>query len=677
MPDHSKPAGRSTPTYAWWLVLCLVGLDYFSTLAYLPSLAVARVGVLAPVAGLGVVLITLFGALPIYFYVIGRSPHGKGGVGLLERCVHGWGGKLLLLVVLGFVATDFIITRTISVSDAATHLLANPFYRDHANWVGENQQTVRSWLPSGLQGRFFDFWNEQILITVVLSVLSFGLYAFLVRGLSRGFLRIACGVVVIYMVLTAIVVGAGLIYLGEHPERVAGWEKELADYWRSENAGESTLGGLLLLGLLAFPPMALGLSGFELSMATAPLVRGSAGDAAAHPKGRIRATRGLMIVAALIMSLFVLGSMIVTPLLVPDRAIMPANGEVQHRALAYLAHGGVLKGTEPGTLAGPLFGAIFGTLYDLSTILILCLAGATATVSLKDIVPEYLSKFGMQLQWAQRVGVILHLFNVVILVVTIAFRASVTAQQSAYAASVLALLLSAALAALLDIWNRWHGSFLKPIVALPFFLVTCVFFIMALLTVGQNRSGLGIALAFVGVVVVTGFISRWLRSTELRFEGFAFADADTKRRWQELCQLHFQILVPHRPGRQTLEEKELEIRAMHRLAPSVPIIFIEAELGDPSDFNQAPRMSIEHIEGKEIIRVCRCTSIAHVLAAIGLAWREVGCPPEIHFAWSDENPMSANLNFLLLGKGNIPWMVHELVRKAEPDPARRPRVVIG
>src|SRR5271166_4231543 len=109
----------------WWLVLGLVGLDYFSSLAYLPSMAVEAAGKLAPLAALAVVVATLFGALPVYLYVVGRSPNGTGATGLLERLVHGWHGKLLVLIVLGFVATDFVITRSLSLADAAVHLIHN------------------------------------------------------------------------------------------------------------------------------------------------------------------------------------------------------------------------------------------------------------------------------------------------------------------------------------------------------------------------------------------------------------------------------------------------------------------------------------------------------------------------------------------------------------------------
>jgi hypothetical protein len=376
----------------------------------------------------------------------------------------------------------------------------------------------------------------------------------------------------------------------------------------------------------------------------------------------------MLLVAALVMSVFIVGSVFVVTLLVPVEAF--GAGTADHRALAWLAHGG-------NGAVSPLFGETFGSLYDLSSMLILCLAGASATLSLRDLVPRYLARYGMQLQWAARVGVILHLFNVIILLVTLVFRADVTLQQSAYAASVLVLLTAASMAAYLEVRWRWAGSLLRPLVLAPFAVIVVFFLAMSVLTTVQNASGLAIALAFVVTVLATGFASRWFRSTELRFDGFVFTDDVSKQRWEAIRQLEFQVLVPHRPGRNTLAAKEQEVRERHRLLPDVPIIFVEAEVGDPSDFLQQPLMKIEHEDGREIIRVSRCASVAHVLAAIALEFRHVGRPPELIFGWSEESPLAATASFLLMGRGNVPWMVHDLIRRAEPSPDRRPRVVIG
>ena len=416
-----------------------------------------------------------------------------------------------------------------------------------------------------------------------------------------------------YLGLNAVVIGCGVAHILGRPEL---WDNWVRNVHAAPKVGTNlgTIGSVVLVALATFPQLALGLSGFELSMATAPLVRGKPDDSPEEPRGRIRRARLMMVVAAVIMSTFIAGSVFVVTLVVPVEAFGP-GGAADHRALAWIAHGG------NGTVS-PLFGEAFGTLYDLSAVLILFLAGASATLSLRDLVPRYLAKYGMQLQWAAKVGVILHLFNVVILLVTLVFRADVQSQQSAYAASVLVLLTAASVAAFLDVRRRWRGSLWRPFAVVPFALIALFFLCMAVLTTILNSSGLVIALAFVATVFTTGFASRWMRSTELRFDGFVFEDELSKQRWEAIRELEFQVLVPHRTGHNTRAEKEAEIRTRHRIAADVPIIFIEAEVGDPSDFLHQPLMKIDCADDREIIRVSRCSSVAHVLAAIA-----PGIPP--------------------------------------------------
>ncbi len=224
---------------------------------------------------------------------------------------------------------------------------------------------------------------------------------------------------------------------------------------------------------------------------------------------------------------------------------------------------------------------------------------------------------------------------------------------------------------------RLDHSWLRYLVPVPFLVSTGFFLSMAMLTIHQNASGLAIALVFIATLLVTAFVSRYLRSKELRFEGFTFADEHTQKRWDEIRQLHFQVLVPHRPAHLSLPEKDREIRSLFRLGPDVPILFIEAELGDPSDFFQTPVMHIFSEDGLEVIRVTRCASIPHVLASLCLEFSKVGKPPEIYFDWSNESAFRATLSFLLWGEGNVPLLVHELIHKAEKDPARQPRIILG
>jgi hypothetical protein len=644
LPHHHR--------YFWLWVMCLTGVDYFSTLGYQPSIAFKAAGALAPLATVVLVLVTLLGALPVYGHVARCSPSGQGSIAILERLMHGWTAKTVVLVLLGFAATDFVLTKTLSAADAAVHIIHNPLWR-------YSPEPIRAWSED----------HQRIALTILLLIV---LGATFFRGFKE-VIGLAVVVVLSYLFLNLVVIGSGLVYLARHGSLVTTWYTHVVEgNW---HLAHSPVEGhdwwaIAAVSVLLFPKLALGLSGFETGVAVMPLIKGDEDDQPAEPRGRIRNTRKLLATAAGVMSLFLLGSAAVTATLIPPGALLD-GGPASDRALAYLAHGQSPYGINP------LFGEAFGTVYDLSTIIILSFAGLSAMAALLNLVPQYLPRYGMAPEWTRAVKPLVLLFTAINLLVTWVFNADVDKQGGAYATGVLVLISSACTATVIDLYRQRSGRLWVLRVPWLFVAIMLVFFFTTAANMIERPDGIKIASWFIVAIVVASFGSRMKRSTELRFKAFEFADNKSRFLWDSLKLLEFPVLVPHRPGRRGLDDKEASIRHRHRLGPDVPIVFIESVLGDPSEFQQSPLMEIKQEEGRFVIKVSRCASIAHAIATIALELSRFGTPPEVHFGWSDESELAATAGFFLFGEGNVPWRVRDLIRKAEPDPSRHPRVIIG
>src|SRR3954451_23260774 len=174
----------------WWRVTCLTGVDYFSTLGYQPGIAAVAAGVLSPLATLLIVLLTLFGALPMYRRVAADSPHGQGSISMLERLLSFWKGKIFVLVLLGFIATDFMVTITLSSSDATGHIIENPFV---AEYLGGHEILITLVLGAILGAIFLKSFREAVGASVMvvgsflllnLVVVAVGLYESVVNPQS-------------------------------------------------------------------------------------------------------------------------------------------------------------------------------------------------------------------------------------------------------------------------------------------------------------------------------------------------------------------------------------------------------------------------------------------------------------------------------------------------------------
>lgn len=633
--------------------MCLTGVDYFSTLGYQPGIAALAAGALAPFATLILVLLTLFGALPIYNRVAAESPHGEGSISMLEHMFARWKSKLFVLVLLGFVATDFIITITLSAADATAHVVENPM--------------VQSWAPPNF---FHGNTTANILITLVFVAL---LGAVFLKGFKEA-IGIAVVLVGIYLLLNAIVVGRGLYEVFTHPVHFPEWHDMLA-------GGRSHGNPWLMLGwsLFLFPKLALGLSGFETGVAVMPLVKGAPGDTYANPQGRIRNTRKLLLAAALIMSVFLLASSLSTTLLIKPEAFHKAGvtvaekteltelatelgrplntdiiGKANGRALAYLAH--------------EYFGDAFGTVYDISTIFILWFAGASAMAGLLNIVPRYLPRYGMAPDWTLAARPLALVFTAVAFLVTILFKADVEAQGGAYATGVLVLMSSAAVAVTITAARLKSG---KIVYGLG--LIAAIFIYTTVINVFERPEGIKIAGFFIAAIVITSFISRVTRSTELRVERVELDEA-AQRFITEASAQPIRVIANKRQAGDAREYalKEDQQREDSHIPAKYPILFLEVNVVDASNFSSELRVSGVEVNGYRVLRVEGAT-IPNAIAALLLHLRDItGKRPHAYFNWSEGNPIVFMMRYLIFGEGDTAPVTREVLRKAEPNPVTRP-----
>jgi hypothetical protein len=630
--------------------MCLTGVDYFSTLGYQPGIAFLAANVLSPIATLILVLLTLFGALPMYRRVAEESPYGDGSISMLENLLSRWKGKLFVLALLGFAATSFIITITLSAADATAHIIENPFVIDH-----------------------MQFLHHKIIVTLVLIA---ALGAIFLKGFKEA-VGIAVILVAIYLLLNLAVLGVAAYQVVAHPEVLSNWRQGLFQSYGNP---------LLMIGfaLVVFPKLALGLSGFETGVVVMPLVRGNgdlseADREAIHTtrsaraatsatakhllEGRIRNTKKLLTVAAIIMSFLLLASSFATTLLIPPHEFRPETdaleaGKANGRALAYLAHF--------------YLGDVFGTAYDLSTISILWFAGSSALAGLLNIVPRYLPRYGMAPEWARATRPLVVVFTVIAFIVTILFRADVNAQGGAYATGVLALMTSAAIAVTLSARRRRE----KKVWA--FMLISLIFAYTTVVNIIEQPEGLRIAAIFIAVIVISSLFSRVWRSTELRVERVELDDR--AREFIRQAARGTIRIITNRCDTGTADEyqtKETEKRDDNHIPPSEPILFFEVTPGDASEFSGILRIRGESVAGFKILRT-ESPAVPNAIAAFLLYLRnETGKLPHVYFGWSEGNPVSYLLKYIAFGEGDTAPVTHEVLRQAEKNPDRRPVVHVG
>lgn len=713
--EHTTPEEHQT--HHWLVVMCLTGVDYFSTLGYQPGIAALAAGQLSPIATIILVLITLFGALPIYRRVAEKSPHGEGSIAMIEKLTTGWQSKLLVLILLGFMAVDFFITITLSVSDAAAHMMENPL------------------VP------------QVIKHPIILSVLMIVMLGIIFMRSFKEAMDWAMRFVIFYLSMNFIVIGWGIWQLALQPELFINWQTALL----SSHGGDfGTALALIFLGAaLTFPKLALGLSGFETGVGVMRLVRGDPTDTEKNPVGRIRNTKKLLTMAAVIMSCYLITSSFVTTLLIPADQFQP-GGEANGRALAFLAY--------------EFFGPVFGALYDLATLLILGFAGASAMAGLLNIVPRYLPRYGMAPEWAKSTRSLAAVFTVISIVIVLIFQADVDAQGGAYATGVLVLMTSGCVAVMLAAlaprrkvadgtttklrMNRfigiqilvarlWNSSIvLKMRMALravpsnnavlkvrnalstlitalrltvrtltgllrfsakliimvwrfllrfrstqswAFGLITLVFIYTTLMNMHERPDGLKIAFWFIVAIIVTSFISRWVRSTELRITDVRITCRAARYLGLACMNGNIKIVALRQgdPTEEYLDAKLARTRVVHNIRHDKVVVFVHFSKVDSSEFESELEIDGRMVGSHIYLHGC-CQSIPNALAAFAIYLRHVHPTKTVrlNFFWTKGSQLWKAVRYVVWGEGEISETVEEILWNATPEDMEGDNIVV-
>jgi hypothetical protein len=462
-------------------------------------------------------------------------------------------------------------------------------------------------------------------------------------------IRISVWLVAFYLLVNVATLGVCLEKLLTHSDLITKWINNLYSQYKD-------IGTMIGVSLVVFPQLALGLSGFETGVAVMPMIETPEKNSLVQ---RVESTHKLLITVALIMAAFLLvGSLVTTVLIEPK--LFAEGGQANGRALAYLAH--------------TYLGDGFGLLYDISTVLILWFAGASGLAALLSLVPQYLPRYGMAPGWAKARKPLVLIITAISVFLVILFKANVDAQAGAFATGLLVLIASATIAAASTAWK--HGWFAR----ISYSSIAIAFVYASAMIIKTRPDGFIISVAFTTIMLSACLLSRAIRSTELRVGkveldelALSFIQKAKDEAWGEIR------LLSHKPTDSSYAWKISDARFRHSIQESEGnFIFLEVIPKDVSEFYTGT-LNVRGCEkhGYPVL-FCSSPSVPNAIAALLLHIRNLtGKPPHAYFGWTEGNPVKYALKYLIFGEGETAPLTREILRNAEPDVQRRPRIHVA
>jgi hypothetical protein len=215
---------------------------------------------------------------------------------------------------------------------------------------------------------------------------------------------------------------------------------------------------------------------------------------------------------------------------------------------------------------------------------------------------------------------------------------------------------------------------------LAFGILTAVLVYALVANVIEAPDGIAISGFFIVGIIAVSLISRVTRTTELRVDTIAFNRLARRYISDALDrdgELNF-IAKRHHTGKpEEYDAKEVAQRGMNPVPGTAHVLFLEVDVVDPSEFSSELLVRGYDVDGHRVLRI-ESPAVPNAIAAILLALRDLtGVRPHCYFEWSEGNPLGHLFRYLILGRGDTAPVVREILREAEPDPAKRPGIHVG